>query len=125
MFSPSSSLRRKIIIQERRRETDAEYHSAQDEWVDWPNPLPGNYIPLRGAEYWRGRVVPVPMDDAQAEARIVLRYRKDITSGMHRAVFDGVIYDIVSVQNDREEKETRLLVRAAATQQPDGVLKNG
>ena len=43
----------------------------------------------------------------------------------HGFVHGGVVYDLVAVIQDRERRQTQLMVKAKAVQQPDGSTVNG
>jgi hypothetical protein len=58
------------------------------------------------------------------DTRIRIRYRTGLNPAEHRIVHGGIVYDLVSVIQDRPRRQTQLMVKATAVQQPDGSKVN-
>ena len=120
----SSIMRQKITLQERTL-TANDYGEMVESWAD-EAVLCGSFEPLKGQEYFsasqdRQRL---PMTVAQVDARIRIRERAGINPADNRVCHGEVVYDIVAVIQDRERRQTQLMVRASALQQPDGSTVN-
>lgn len=121
--SSSSTMRQRIILQKRvvnkigpgRRE---------ESWED-VTPLNASVEPLVGREFFRGGSGALPQVQAEVDTRIRIRARKGLNPAEHRIVHGGVVYDLVAVIQDRERRQTQLMVKAKAVQQPDGSTVNG
>ena len=96
---------KKITIQ--RLQRDGEGSFADEEWVDICKPW-ANWINVHGSEVWAVESV-----QAQKAATVTIRYRKDIDEQC-RIIYNGIVYDIVSIDNIREQNRVlEMKVRAA------------
>lgn len=119
----SSTMRQRIMLQQRvvskigpgRRE---------ESWED-VTPINASVEPLVGREFFRGGSGALPQVQAEVDTRIRIRYRKGLNPAEHRIVHGGVVYDLVAVIQDRERRQTQLMVKAKAVRQPDGSTING
>lgn len=96
---------KRITIQ--RLQRDGEGSFADEDWVNVCNPW-ANWVNVHGSEVWAVESV-----QAQKAATVTIRYRKDIDEQC-RIVYNGVVYDIVSIDNIREQNRVlEMKVRAA------------
>ena len=122
--SASSIMRQKITLQERTL-VENDYGEMTEKWDD-AVVLCGSFEPLKGQEYFSASQDKqrLPMTVAQIDARIRIRERRGVNPADNRVCHGGVVYDIVSVIQDRERRQTQLMVRASALQQTDGSTVN-
>ena len=119
--SSSSSMKHRIFLQ-KRATTENAYGEQVESWED-VTPLNASVEPLVGREFFRSGDLPQKI--AEVDTRIRIRFRKGLNPAEHRIVHGGVVYDLVAVIQDRERRQTQLMVKAKAVQQPDGSTVNG
>ena len=119
--SSSSTMRQRITLQE-RVSTVNDYGEAVESWQDVTG-LCASFEPLVGREFFRAN--DLPQKQAQIDARIRIRYRKGLNPARHRIIYDGIVHDLIAVIQDRPRRQTQLMVKATAVQQPDGSTING
>lgn len=121
MSSSSSIMRQRLILQYRVL-IAGQFNEQMETWQDEAL-LCGSYEPLKGREFWHNQSL--PQRDAQADARIRIRYRKGINPAWHRILYNNIAHDIIAPPiHDRRHGQTQLLVRAQATAQTDGGTVN-
>lgn len=118
----SSTMRQRIILQERVI-TENDYGTAET-WQD-VTPLNASFEPIVGREFFGARASDMPQKQAQIDARIRIRERKGLDPAKHRIIYGGIVHDLVAVIQDRSRRQTQLMVKATAVQQPDGSRING
>ena len=121
--SSSTIMRQRIILQQRTMAENA-YGEQTESWKD-VTPINASVEPLVGKEFFRGSAGALPQVQAEVDTRIRIRIRKGLNPAEHRIVHGGVVYDLVAVIQDRERRQTQLMVKAKAVQQPDGSTVNG
>ena len=121
--SSSSSMRHRIILQKRTMAENA-YGEEVESWED-VTPINASVEPLVGKEFFRSGSGALPQVQAEVDTRIRIRSRKGLNPAEHRIVHGGVVYDLVAVIQDRARRQTQLMVKAKAVQQPDGSTVNG
>ena len=119
--SSSSTMRQRVILQERVL-TENPYGEGVDSWRDVTG-MNASFEPLVGREFFRASDLPQKL--AQIDARIRIRYRRGLDPAKHRIIYDGIVHDLVAVIQDRPRRQTQLMVKATAVQQPDGSKVNG
>ena len=120
MARVSSLLRNKITLQRRIVVGEDDYGSPIEGWED-VSVLRCSVEPLKGQEFFGGmNAGNVPQRVAEIDSRIRIRYRRGLNPAEHRIVYGGVVYDLVAIIPDRKRGQTQLMVKASATQQPDG-----
>lgn len=119
--SSSSTMRQRVILQERVL-TENPYGEDVESWRDVTG-LNASFEPLVGREFFRAN--DLPQKQAQIDARIRIRYRKGLDPAKHRIIYDDIVHDLVAVIQDRPRRQTQLMVKATAVQQPDGSKVNG
>lgn len=117
-------MRQAIVLQSRTVER-GQYGGTKTVWTDAVT-LCGSFEPLRGSEFFasgseRERL---PQKVARIDARIRIRERQGISPSDNRVKHGGVVYDIVAVIQDRERRQTQLMVAAVAVNQSDGGTVN-
>lgn len=120
----SSTIMRQRIILQKRTMAENDYGEPIESWED-VTPLNASVEPLVGREFFRGGSGALPQKQAEVDTRIRIRYRKGLNPADHRIVHGGVVYDLVAVIQDRERRQTQLMVKATAVRQPDGSTVNG
>lgn len=121
MPSNSSIMRQRIILQKKTL-APGRFNEQLETWTDEP-PLAAAFEPLVGREYWSNSNI--PQKDAQADARIRIRLRKDINPAEYRVMYAGITYDIIAPPiYDRERNQTQIMVRARAVDQSNGSTVN-
>ena len=123
MPNSSSTMRQRIILQQRTM-TENAYGEQVESWED-VTPINASVEPLVGKEFFRGSSGALPQVQAEVDTRIRIRARKGVNPAEHRIVHGGVVYDLVAVIQDRARRQTQLMVKAKAVQQPDGSTVNG
>ena len=121
--SSSSTMKHRIILQKRVM-TENAYGEQVESWED-VTPLNASVEPLVGKEFFRGSSGALPQMQAEVDTRIRIRARKGLNPAEHRIVYGGVVYGLVAVIPDRVRRQTQLMVKAKAVQQPDGSTVNG
>lgn len=121
--SSSSTMRQRIILQ-KRVPTENGFGEQVESWED-VTPICASVEPLVGKEFFRGSAGALPQVQAEVDTRIRIRARKGLNPAEHRIVHGGVVYDLVAVIQDRDRRQTQLMVKATAVQQPDGSTVNG
>ena len=117
----ASIMRQRIVLQKRTMTLGA-FNEPLETWTE-EDVMPGSFEPLTGREFWSNSGL--PQKDAQADARIRVRLRKGIDPAEHKIVYAGIVYDIVAPPTyDRERRQTHLMVKAMAKQQPNGSKVN-
>ena len=96
---------KRIIIQRFVRNGEGSF--AEEEWQDvcsvW-----ANWVNVHGSEVWAAESV-----QALKAATVTIRYRSDVDE-KNRIVFNGISYEIVSVDNVRQRNRVlEMKVRAA------------
>lgn len=119
--SSSSSMKHRILLQ-KRVTTENAYGEQVESWED-VTPLNASVEPLVGREFFRSGDLPQKI--AEVDTRIRIRFRKGLNPAEHRILYGDVVYDLVAVIPDRERRQTQLMVKATAVQQPDGSKVNG
>ena len=119
--SSSSSMKHRIFLQ-KRATTENAYGEQVESWED-VTPLNASVEPLVGREFFRSGDLPQKI--AEVDTRIRIRFRKGLNPAEHRILYGGIVYDLVAVIPDRERRQTQLMVKATAVQQPDGSKVNG
>jgi len=119
--SSSTTMKHRIILQQRAM-VENDYGGPDEDWQD-VTPLNASVEPLVGREFFRGGDLPQKI--AEVDTRIRIRYRKGLNPAEHRIVYGGVVYDLVAIIQDRARRQTQLMVKASAVQQPDGSTVNG
>ena len=114
-------MRQRIILQKRAM-TENGYGEQVESWED-VTPLNASVEPLVGRELFSGSNA-LPQVQAEVDTRIRIRSRKGLNPAEHRVVHGDVIYDLVAVIQDRERRQTQLMVKAKAVQQEDGSTVN-
>lgn len=122
MANSSSTIMRHRIILQKRATTESTYGEQVESWED-VTPLNASVEPLVGREFFRSGDLPQKI--AEVDTRIRIRFRKGLNPAEHRILYGGVVYDLVAVIPDRERRQTQLMVKATAVQQPDGSKVNG
>ena len=93
-----------------RLQRDGEGSFADEERVNVCSPW-ANWVNVHGSEVWAAESV-----QAQKAATVTIRYRKDIDEQC-RIVYNGIVYDIVSIDNIREQNRVlEMKVRAAVNE---------
>ncbi len=123
MANNSSSTMRQRIILQKRKLTENGYGEQVESWED-VIPLNASVEPLVGRELFSGSNGALPQVQAEVDTRIRIRSRKGLNPAEHRVVHGDVIYDLVAVIQDRERRQTQLMVKAKAVQQSDGSTVN-
>lgn len=84
---------RKIEIQYRTKEGEGSF--TKEEWKTLCKPW-ANWSAVFGAEFWAAESV-----QAQRPATVTIRYRADVNEQC-RILYNGVVYEILSVDNIRQ-----------------------
>lgn len=121
--SSSTTMRQRIILQKRTM-TENAYAEQVESWED-VTPLNASVEPLVGSEFFRGSSGALPQMQAEVDTRIRIRYRTGLNPAENRIMHGGIVYDLVAVIQDRARRQTQLMVKAKAVQQPDGSTVNG
>ena len=108
---------RGLVTLQERVLTENPYGEAVESWQDVTD-MCCSMEPLKGQEFFKGSDLPQKV--AEIDSRIRIRYRRGLDPANHRIVYDGVVYDLVAVIPDRNRRQTQLMVKATAVQQPDG-----
>jgi SPP1 family predicted phage head-tail adaptor len=116
--SSSSIMKQRVILQKRVLVNDA-FNAPFESW-EFVAGLRASVEPLVGREFFASGTGALPQKQAQIDMRIRIRYRKGLNPAEHRIVYGGVVYDLVAVIQDRERRQTQLMVTASSVQQPDG-----
>lgn len=124
MAKSSSTIMRQRIILQQRVVSKIGPGRREESWED-VTPINASVEPLVGREFFRGGSGAPPQVQAEVDTRIRIRYRKGLNPAEHRVVHGGVVYDLVAVIQDRERRQTQLMVKAKAVRQPDGSTVNG
>lgn len=124
MAKSSSTIMRQRIILQQRVVSKIGPGRREESWED-VTPINASVEPLVGREFFRGGSGALPQVQAEVDTRIRIRYRKGLNPAEHRVVHGGVVYDLVAVIQDRERRQTQLMVKAKAVRQPDGSTVNG
>ena len=119
--SMNSSIMREMLVLQVRKLTPNEFNELEESW-DTLAVVNGSYEPLRGQELWSSQNV--PQRNAQVEVRIRIRMRRGLSPAENRVVYGGVVHDVLAVIHDRKHGQTQLMVRAVATEQPNGGTVN-
>ena len=121
MARTASSIMRQRITLQARTLTRNEYGEEVPSWADVVV-MCGSFEPLRGSEYFAAGAEKekLPQEVARIDARIRIRERQGINPAENRVIHGGIVYDIVSVIQDRERRQTQLMVAARSVEQPDG-----
>ena len=96
------SLRHRVALQQKNVTEDA-LKQQSEVWTDIAT-VWARIEPLSGREYAAARQI-----NAEISVRITIRYRRGITADA-RAVFDGRIFEALSVINPKERCESLILL---------------
>lgn len=124
MANSSSTIMRQRIILQKRTMAENPYGEQVESWED-VTPINASVEPLIGREFFRSSSGALPQMQAEIDTRIRIRTRNGLNPAEHRIVHGGVVYDLVAVIQDRARRQTQLMVKAKAVQQPDGSTVNG
>jgi SPP1 family predicted phage head-tail adaptor len=97
MALASGRLRERVVLQTRVLTQDT-FGASVESWETLAT-VWGAVEPTRGREFWTAK-----QTVAEATAKILIRYRSDVTV-IHRAVADGVTWDILSVVKPESRTE--------------------
>jgi SPP1 family predicted phage head-tail adaptor len=95
-------LRHRVVLQ-RKEITEDELKQQSEAWVDIAT-VWSAIEPLSGREYFAAKQV-----NAEVSAKITIRYRKDVSPDM-RVIYDGRIFEVLSVINPKERRESLVLM---------------
>ena len=121
MASSSSTIMKRRIVLQKRMMTENAYGEMKETWED-VTPLSASVEPLVGREFFRRGDLPQKI--AEVDTRIRIRSRKGLNPAEHRIVHGGVVYDLIAVIQDRERRQTQLMVKSTSVQQADGSKVN-
>ena len=117
MAIPATTYKHKLILQERASWLD-EMGGEVERWQNGPV-IHGRVEVYRGSEQFERQQV-----QARVEARIKIRFRKDLDPANHRIKHGPTVYNILSVLPDAAHKETHLLCVARSVEQGEGEAVN-
>ena len=96
-------LRRRVVLQKRTVTEDTLWQQTEN-WTDYA------YVwaavePLSGREYFAAR-----QENAEITARIIIRYRNDVSPRDTRVLFRNRVFDVATVINPKEKNAFLILM---------------